>query len=103
MPVDDDGVIRDDTSFDWGTRFRPDPTLPPEAHLGPNPTVIENLPYDKSAINTKRKGPDPDKLVVPPSNVPEPAKVEALVEKVLSAREQKELFTESELHLKNQL
>jgi hypothetical protein len=103
MPFDEDGVVRDDKSFDWGTRFRPDPTLPPDAHLGKVQEPVENTPYDKSLVNPKRKGPDPDKLVVPPSNVPEPAKVEALVEKVLTAREQKALFTESELQLKNQL
>jgi hypothetical protein len=96
MAVREDGVVVDDTAFDWGTRFRPDPDRSPVEHLGGMPAVIPNIPPDK----TGRPWPDPNKSpVVPPGNVNQERAVQLLIDKVFSDKEKEELFTEENLGL----
>ena len=97
MTVGDDGVIRDDTERDWGTRFVPDRNRSPVEHLGGMPKTIVNLPPEKPS----KKLPDYDssKAVVPPSNLPYEVAVQKLIEKVFSDKEQKELLNEQALNL----
>lgn len=84
------GAIVDDTSFDHGTRYRPDRNVSPTLFLGGMPNVVssgttlldENLP----PVST-----DP---VIPPSNVPLETLVQRLVDKALDDKE-KEALTQS--------
>jgi len=97
MAVGDDGVIRDDTERDWGTRFVPPRDRSPVEHLGGMPSVVVNVPYDRP----KKDLPDydPSKAVVPPSNLPYEIAVQKLIEKVFTDKEQVELLNEQALGL----
>jgi|SRR6476660_2508260 len=97
MAVGEDGVIRDDTERDWGTRFVPPRDRSPVEHLGGMPSNVVNVPYDRP----KKDLPDydPSKAVVPPSNLPYEIAVQKLIEKVFSEKEQTELLNEQDLAL----
>jgi|SRR6476660_1711488 len=97
MAVGDDGVIRDDTERDWGTRFVPPRDRSPVEHLGGMPSSVVNVPYDRP----KKDLPDydPEKAVVPPSNVPFDVAVQKLIDKAFSEKEKAEAFKEAELGL----
>lgn len=82
-------AIVDDTKFDHGTRYRAPRNVPPTLHLGGMPTVI--LSTGSDTLDEDLPEIDPNKLVVPPSNIPLERLVQTLVDKALSEKDKEEL------------
>lgn len=87
-------AIVDDTSFDFGTRYRPSRLVSPTQHLGGMPTVI--LDNGSELLDERLPEIDPDKAVIPTVNVPLEVLVQKMVDKALSEKDKSEL-TRSEV------